>query len=300
MSVGTLVVALLASMAGSAEALDRLQVRRAVVLVDRGLVVFDVRCRATRERCAGTLRAATIDGDAIAARRRLRLPSTRARRFSLRLRSDGLRRLALAGSEGVGEMTVTDRLGRSLTGGFVLRAQVSCRTGSTLAASVSVRVFRLFAFGVYACFRPAGRPMLLAEEDYSLVQSAVEAVRISGPVVAFSTLSAWKCSGWAVNVFDVGAGRIVRQRAGRTTRESVANGCVSTTAVVALVVHPSGAVAWTEAAGDAGEVALRAVDDSGDRTLDMGPDLDPASLRLVGTDGVSWTRGGELQTAPLD
>jgi hypothetical protein len=297
--LGALIVAVVASMAGVAEGRDRLVVRRALVLPERGLVMFDVRCAATPRRCAGTLRATTIDGVAITTRRRLRLPSAGSRRVALRLRSDGLRTLASAGPEALGEVVVTDRRGRSLSADVIYDARVSCRTGSTLAATASVRVFRLLAFGVYACARPTGRPALMTSEDFSLVLSAVEAVRIAGPFVAFSTTSAWKCSGSAVYLFDLGARRVVRVRRSQMTVDSLANGCTGSTAIVALVLRPSGAMAWTEAPGDAGQAAVRALDNTGDRTLDIGPNVGPTSLRLVGPDEVSWTRGGQVQTAPL-
>jgi hypothetical protein len=184
-----------------------------------------------------------------------------------------------------------------MTGTFGLTARLSCRTGDTVAASVEVRVFRLAAFGVHACRRPAGRPALLATESVGIAPSRVETVRIAGPFVAFSTWDAWKCTSWSVHVHDVRARRTVRSRESVTTRE--ANGCTSTTAIVSLVLASSGAIAWTEAPGDAGTATVRALDDRGDRILDAGPDVDPASLRLDGADTVSWIRGGRPQTTPL-
>jgi hypothetical protein len=297
--LAVLVVALMGWAAGAAQARDGLVVRRAVVLPDRRLVVLDVRCRAAIERCVGELRAATADGVAVTARRHARLPFARSRRIALRLLPDGLRRLASGGSPATGRLVLADRAGRSLAGDFDLEARASCQTGSTLAATGRIRVFRLLAFGVYACSRPTGRPMLLAQEDDSLVLSSVQAVQIAGPYVALSTATAWKCRDSAVQVADIRARRVVRQRRSQTTMDNPVHGCLSTTSIVDLVLRPSGAIAWPEAPGDTGEAAVRALDDAGDRTLDVGPDVDPGSLQLVGRDEVSWTRAGQLQTAAL-
>jgi hypothetical protein len=296
-----LVAAVVMSTAGDAQGrrADRLAVERAVLLPDRRLITVDVQCRTTRARCAGTLRAMTDTRLPVTARRRVALAPGRTRRVALRLRGNALRRLAASGPGGVGTLVLTDRRGRTSTGAFELDARPTCRTGTTLAETISVRVFRLRGFGVYACSGPTRGPALMAEEDESLQMIAVETVRIAWPFVAFTQEIAWKCSESRVDVFDLRARRVVLERASGTFADGPEVDCRSSSAIVELVVRPWGAIAWSEAAGYDGQAAVRAVDDGGGRTLDVGPDVDPASLRLSADSQVSWTRAGQMQTAPL-
>jgi hypothetical protein len=183
-ALGLVVVAVWPGAAG-ARALQRLDVRRAVLDADRRLVVLDLRCRASRVACTGVLRAISYDGAPITTGKRVRLARDRTRRVALRLRADGLRRFAESTSEALFTASLTTRK-QELVGDAVLKARLTCRSGDTLAASTGVRVFRLEGLGVYVCRRPAGRPRLLTTEDVSLVVWRVDAVKIAEPFVAFT------------------------------------------------------------------------------------------------------------------
>jgi hypothetical protein len=68
--------------------------------------------------------------------------------------------------------------------------------------------------------------------------------------------------------------------------------------VRALVLRPNGAVAWIGEDVPAAIFEVHALGAAGDRVLDSGRGIDPASLRLAG-DLLSWTSGGAARTATL-
>lgn len=65
------------------------------------------------------------------------------------------------------------------------------------------------------------------------------------------------------------------------------------------MLRRSGAVAFGEAPGDARVAAIRVVDDAGERVIDEGPDVDPASLVALDGERIGWQRGGTLREAAL-
>jgi hypothetical protein len=278
---------------------DSLRVLRATVYPDQARVVLTIRCRAPHARCSGTLRTEAIDGQPLTAATRVRLAPGHAQRLAVPLRADGLRGMAESGPEPIGIATLSAG-GRRIAGDFTLRASPTCRTGAALAASAQVRVFRVLGFGVYACLRPVGRPALVAAEDDSISPVAVEAVVAAGQYVAVSVGLSWKCASSTIVLYDVRARRRVRELPTHNTVDSSANGCTGTTDAVALLLRPSGAMAWSEAAGDDHNVTIRSVDASGlDETLDSAPDVDARSLHALDPERIGWTRAGARRTATL-
>jgi hypothetical protein len=90
---------------------------------------------------------------------------------------------------------------------------------------------------------------------------------------------------------------------GRTQSISQSN------SVGGLVLKRNGSVAWTQAsivdqpigAPPSREVRMRQAADPDDILLDRGTDIDPSSLALDATrTNVSWTRGGQPRTSPID
>jgi hypothetical protein len=283
-----------------ARTLERLDLRRAVLDVDRREMVVDVRCRASRAACTGILRATTYDGDPVTAGRRVTLERRRTRRVVLRLRRDGLRRFTESESPSeplVGATLSTAR--HDLIGDGIAEVRVSCRSGTTVSAAMTIRVFRIEEFGVYACRRPNRVPLLLLAETTTLDVSQVTGVQIAGRFVAITSHTAWKCAYSSIALFDLRRGRRVHSTPSSNTYDSLANGCIGSTDIVRFVLRASGALAWTEAAGDAGTVAVRVFDDAGLRTIDSAADVDPGSLTSLDATRVGWLLGGTPREAAL-
>jgi hypothetical protein len=278
---------------------QNLEVLRTTLHPDERTIVMTVRCRAPKARCSGILRVDIGDVDPLTAPVRVRLVPGHTRHLNLRLRANGLHRVAEQGPEQVGTVTLSTR-GRHLSGFFALSASPTCRTGATLTTSPEVRVFRLLGFGVYGCLRPAGRPVLIAAEDASIFSSGVELVAAAGGYVAVAIRFSDKCSSSTIVLYNVRARRVAGMVSTANTVDGPANGCTGTSPVVALLVRPSGAMAWSEAAGDDGNVTIRSVDPSGrTQTFDSAADIDAESLQAIDASSVRWTHGGSLRTATL-
>ncbi len=68
-----------------------------------------------------------------------------------------------------------------------------------------------------------------------------------------------------------------------------------------VVVKTDGAVAWIaegKHGKEYGVYQVHALDSSGERTLAVGPEIDPGSLALAGST-LYWTQGGKPFSAPL-
>jgi hypothetical protein len=289
-------VALLAP--AGAGAAESLAVRDAVLDVDRRILSLRVTCRASRSACAGVLRVPADGVAEVTHGLRVRLRPGRERTVRLRLRRDGVERFGNDNGEQLADVLLRSG-GRTLEASVVVDVRVTCRSGTTTAETAGVRVLLVAGIASYACDRATGRLTYLAEDSHGLSVHEVVDVRIAGRFVAIHERGAWKCTGSTVGLFDVRARRSVRSRWLLARTWSDANGCTGTAPVVALVLRPSGALAWTEAPGDDGIAYVRAVDDEGDRILDAAFAVDPASLAADGPTLVRWTRAGETRTAPL-
>lgn len=275
--------ALVLTPAAGARAPDRLEVLRALAVPDRGVLVLDVRCRG---RCTGRLVVTTeVNGDATFGRR-VRLRTGRRVRLELRLRRDGLAKFELE-DEVFGSLELRAPGRQDAWTRFSFDLRMSCRSGTTVAATKRVRVLELRPWGTYVCARPAGRPIFVTPDR-------VHHVRVAGRFAAVADYGAWKCGGAQVLLVDVRAGRIVRRRSSSSVYDSLANGCHGTEPVGALVLTPTGAIAWTELPGDDARAHVRAVDADGtDRVLENAPGVDVRSLTLAPDDRtIAWTGDG--------
>lgn len=285
--------------AESTVAASGFEARRTVIDVDRRLVVLDVRCSA--RPCAGLLRARSLNRSApFTAGRRVRLPPGRSRRVALRLLPDGLHRFAQGGEMGTATLRVSSRLTRSAD--IYPRPRLTCRSGTTLAATALVRVLRIPGFGAYACVPAGGEPFALGVDPRPSLWGPLGGfghLRVAGSYVAFVSGFSWKCGSTWVALFDVRARRLVRRQTSQERIESHANACTSTSPIHALVLRPTGAIAWADAPGDEGAAAIRVADAAGERTLDRGPDVDAASLVALDDHRIGWTRGGQPREAAL-
>lgn len=294
-----LLTASIAPAAAVAAAPAVLGAEKARISDDRRTITLEVRCLAPRGACRGTLSAHA--DKPVTVPRRVRLVPRRRTRIALRLRADAMALLKAANSDGEGITLVLRPRGRQpLYAEFVsYTGAVRCRNGVTLAASAQVRVFRDGPFGVHACMAGSDAPVALNEKSGGIVVDRVGVAATGGEMVALSTTSGHRCLESRVTVHDLSTRRRVASVRSSTTSTSDAHGCWGTGFIRAIVVRASGAVAWTEQAGDDGLNVVRVLDAAGDRRLDAAADVDPRSLRSLDATTITWTRGGQAQTAPL-
>ena len=107
------------------------------------------------------------------------------------------------------------------------------------------------------------------------------------------------CNGrFEVVVLDLRTGRTLHQVPTGTRATPIANfvGVGSTTAIV---VKADGAVAWiTEAPIQEGDYQVHALDETGSHVLASGPDINPHSLALHGSE-LSWAQDGKRMSTLL-
>ncbi|WCB94204.1 hypothetical protein DSM104299_02934 [Baekduia alba] len=224
---------LAASAPAPAAARDTLQVRSSALHPDRVLITLTLRCNAPRARCAGRLRAQSLDGVTVARTRPVRLPSRQPRRIAMRLAEDALHDLSEAGEETEVDLSLTPAGGRKRLIGFAaLSLRVSCRSGTTIGSSPAVRLFRVEGFGVYACTDPHRRPDLVATEADALTGVSADSIAIAAPFVAFVTVGGNTCGFNSLSLYDLRAHRIVRTLSSQTASTDSANGCTGTTDTV--------------------------------------------------------------------
>lgn len=291
--------ALIVPAAGAAAARPLLGAEKARISDDRRTLTIELRCLAPRRACRGNLTA--LADKPVTVPKRVRLVPRRRTRIALRLRADAIARLRAANYDGVGiTLVLRPRDAPPLYAEFVsYTGAIRCANGVTLAASAQVRVFRDGPFGVHACLAGDDAPVALSEKSDGIFVDRVSGAATGGDMVALSTGSGHRCSESTVTVYDVRARRRGASIGSSTTYTSDANGCTGTMPIRALVVRPSGAVAWTEEAGDDGRHVVRVLDAAGDRRVDAAADVDPRSLRSLDDARITWTRGGEPRTAPL-
>lgn len=194
--------------------------------------------------------------------------------------------------------------GRTRQVEFALRAEVSCRSGRTTAASKEMRAFRLQGLGDFACVRPKGRPVQLTGLALEARTDASGAgdLRIAGRYVAFTYTTDSDCTLQDLVLVDVRARRTVWEIGSSDGEFSETSACYSPAGFEQIVLRPSGRVAWTEGADSDGRRSVNALDPVAKaqrRVLDEGADVDASSLRAVDAATIGWTRGGVPKTAPL-
>jgi hypothetical protein len=176
----------------------------------------------------------------------------------------------------------------------------------TLAANGRVRVY-VSGQGVYGCSTARSRTFRLGNVSRSIRESR------AGPVAVAGDLAAYGLSRFGVDT--VRAAVVVRRLTdGKQLRQLSATRAVGAEAFVSVgsvVMKANGAVAWigvehSIGAGRRSSIEVHAASaqtgtgtrTGGDRVLDSGPAIRPASLRLHGS-RLSWVNGGTARHAAL-
>ena len=146
----------------------------------------------------------------------------------------------------------------------------------------------------YGCWKATGRRTLLVGAD----AEQTGPIRLAGRFVGI----AWIVAGTEdsqVDVRDLRTGRLLH------TAQMVGDPETVGPHVSALVLRGNGSVAWIgigsyfDEATENYTYGVEKFDTAGRRRLDQGPDVDPTSLHLSGSD-LSWTHGAETRTDVLD
>jgi len=167
----------------------------------------------------------------------------------------------------------------------------------TLAGNGRVRVYALRQV-VYGCSAAGGRSFRLGHVTRALAESRVGPVAVGGDLAAYGLQS--------FGVDTVQASVVVRRLTDGTQLKRLgatrAVGAEAFQSIGSVVVNASGAVAWIGSehsiVGHRSAIEVHADDAGGDRVLDSGPNIDPASLRLHGSQ-LSWADGGATRHAAL-
>jgi hypothetical protein len=170
-------------------------------------------------------------------------------------------------------------------------------SAKTLASDSRVRVYVLHQV-VYGCSVARGRSFRLGRAERALSHSRVGPVAVAGDLAAYGLQS--------FGVDTVSASVVVRRLTdGAQVKQLGATRAVGAEAfqsIGSVVVNASGAVAWIGAehsiVGHRSAIEVHADGSGGDRVLDSGPNIDPASLRLHGSQ-LSWADGGATRHATL-
>lgn len=265
--------------------------------VDTRVLTARVTCRAAAApACRGRLVVdVAVDG------RRLRLRSTVAPRrgapatLRRRLTPGEARRMLEADGAVFATLRRRGRAPLDLSASLAVRA--SCRSGRAVAADGDAVLRSVPGAGILLCRAGAEAPVVLADGDAGVDPATV---RLAGPFAAYASTGGHRCLDTHVVVVDVASRRPVTTVPAGARTVSVANGCDGSAGVAALVLRPSGAVAWITGVGDAGVREVWRADATGaaPELLDAGADVAPGSLTLAATT-VTWTRGGAMRAAAL-
>ncbi|HET6868067.1 MAG TPA: hypothetical protein VFH80_19295 [Solirubrobacteraceae bacterium] len=167
----------------------------------------------------------------------------------------------------------------------------------TLVGDGRVRVYVLHQV-VYGCSVARGRSFRLGHASRALAESRVGPVAVAGDVAGYGLQS--------FGVDTVTATIVVRRLTDGTEvkelRATRAVGAEAFQSIGSVAVLASGAVAWIGSehsiVGHRSAIEVHAAGAGGDRVLDSGANVDPASLRLHGS-RLSWVDGGATRHATL-
>jgi hypothetical protein len=171
-------------------------------------------------------------------------------------------------------------------------------SAKTLAGNGRVRVYVTHE-DVYGCSVARGRSFHLGHGMRAIDQPQVGPVTVAGNLAGYGLVS--------FGVDTVRASVVVRRLTdGAELRNLPALRAVaaeSFQSIGSLVLAPGGAVAWIGAESSIGGrhghvIEVHAAAAGGDRVLDSGSRIDPASLRLHGST-LTWTNGGTARHAAL-
>jgi hypothetical protein len=170
-------------------------------------------------------------------------------------------------------------------------------SGKTIAANGRVRVYALHQV-VYGCSLARGRSFRLGHASRALSESRVGPVAVAGDLAAYGLQS--------FGVDTVSTSVVVRRLTDgiqlKDRRATRAVGPEAFQSVGSVAVLATGAVAWIGSehsiVGHQSATEVHAAGSGGDHVLDSGPNIDPASLRLHGSQ-LSWVDGGATRHATL-
>jgi hypothetical protein len=186
--------------------------------------------------------------------------------------------------------------------GFTVRAryEASCRVSdsNTVRETTAARIYTDGSGdSLWGCLKAVGRRVHLASQ-VSEPDGSFSTPRLAGNFVAYAAYEGSPCARYhqcPPGYRPASYTAVVNLRTGQGHRAA------STPARDrALVLTSSGAIAWISCPSrDCVSGEVRAYDSRGERVLDSGKGIDPASLRLDAST-VSWTRTGMRQSAALE
>jgi hypothetical protein len=170
-------------------------------------------------------------------------------------------------------------------------------SAKTLAGDGRVRVYALHQV-VYGCSAARGRSFRLGHASRAVAEARVGPVAVAGDLAAYGLQS--------FGVDTVSTTVVVRRLTDGTEvkelRATHAVGAEAFQSIGSIAVLANGAVAWIGSehsiVGHRSAIEVHAAGAGGDRVLDSGPNIDPASLRLHGS-RLSWVDGGATRHATL-
>lgn len=170
-------------------------------------------------------------------------------------------------------------------------------SAKTLAANGRVRVYAQHQV-VYGCSVARGRSFRLGHASRALAEARVGPVAVAGDLAAYGLQS--------FGVDTVSASVVVRRLTDGTEIKDLqatrAVGAEAFESIGSVAVLATGAVAWIGSehsiVGHRSAIEVHTDGTGGDRVLDSGPNIDPASLRLHGS-RLSWVDGGATRHATL-
>jgi hypothetical protein len=168
-------------------------------------------------------------------------------------------------------------------------------SAKTLAGNGRVRVYALRQV-VYGCSVARGRSFRLGHVTRALTESRVGPVAVAGDLAAYGRQS--------FGVDTVSASVVLRRLTDGTRlkelRATRAVGAEAFESIGSVVVNASGGVGWIGSehsiVGHSSAIEVHAAGTGGDRVLDSGLNIDPTSLRLLGSQ-LSWIDGGATHHA---
>jgi hypothetical protein len=178
------------------------------------------------------------------------------------------------------------------------RAQAaSCAyTGSRTVLSNSVaRIYYTPAGRPYSCYWITGRRVpldMFVDRFYAPRDAHLGLLRMDGRMLGYT----WVDPGIPavyVHSVDLRLARFPR----RTAIRPATSAEPSSVRVTDLVVRTTGAIAWIQQLE--GELSVWRLDAGGQRRLDAGAGIGPASLRMVAGGRVAWNRDGTRRSAAL-
>jgi hypothetical protein len=183
--------------------------------------------------------------------------------------------------------------------------------GTTIISSAEARIFeqrRVFSWAfvpsVYGCLYSVDQRVAFGPNgfDEGNTGQALTQFRLAGPYVAYACGGNWSHGCWSgVRVVDLRDGS--PHRSPQMPTWAFQAPFVSGPAPADVELKDNSSVAWIiadlHAGGPPGAREVGALDTSGQRLLDSGPNLDPQSLELNGST-LTWVNAGVSRTATLD